>query len=76
MERGQCCKKKWQAGLQGNVRRELYATWSYGLLDGLSFTSQGTKAAIIKYSLTLLVNLLLCHFLLIDFTSVFNDSLR
>lgn len=62
VERKQHWKKKWQAGLQGNVHRELYATWSYTLLDELPLISQGTKIAVIKYPSTLLVNLLLCHF--------------
>lgn len=76
VERKQHWKKKWQAGLQGNVHRELYATWSYSLLDELSLISQGTKTAVIKYSSTLLMNLLLCHFLFVDFTSLFNTSFR
>lgn len=38
--------------------------------------SQGTKTVVIKYSSTLLVNLLLCHFLFIDFASVFKTSFR
>lgn len=38
--------------------------------------SQGTKTVVIKYSSTLPVNLLLCHFLFIDFASVFKTSFR
>lgn len=40
VEREQCWKKNWQAGLQGNIHGELYATWSYSLLDGFSLRGQ------------------------------------